>query len=61
MAEAPLTLRLAARKPRIVVGEGIVLDVAHEVRAELEMETVDLNRDRTEVLEIGRASCRERV
>jgi hypothetical protein len=50
MAEAPLTLRLAARKPRTVVGEGIVLDVAHQLHAELEMETVDLNRGRTEVL-----------
>src|SRR4051812_26748657 len=49
MAEAPLTLRLAARKPRTVVGEGIILDVVHEVQSELEMETVDLNRSRTEV------------
>jgi len=50
MADAPLTLRLAARKPRTMVGEGIVLDVAHEVREKLEMETVALNRGRTEIL-----------
>ena len=48
--DAPIALRLAARKPRTLAGEGIVLDLALEVRAELEMETVELNRGRTEVL-----------
>jgi len=48
--DAPIALRLAARKTRTLAGEGIVLDLALEVRTELEMETVELNRGRTEVL-----------
>src|SRR6267378_1498722 len=48
--DAPIALRLAARKPRMLAGEGIVLDLALEVRTEVEMETVELNRGRTEVL-----------
>ena len=48
--DAPIALRLAAQKPRMLAGEGIVLDLALEVRTEVEMETVEINRGRTEVL-----------
>jgi len=43
----PLQLRLTARKPRILAGEGIVLGIVHRVFSDLEMETVELNRSRT--------------
>jgi hypothetical protein len=46
---APLDLRLSARHPRTLVGEGILFDLAVRVAAALEMDTPELNRDRTSI------------
>lgn len=46
---APLFLELRALEPRVPVGAGIVLEISHRVSKELEMETVELNRDRTRI------------
>jgi hypothetical protein len=46
---APLTLRLRPKKFRTLAGEGIVIEIAHQVFADLDMETVELNRSRTSV------------
>src|SRR5579871_4947744 len=46
---APIELRLSSRKPRTIAGEGITLDIAHQVLADLDMETVELNRNRTSI------------
>jgi hypothetical protein len=52
---APLELTLTAKKARVLVGEGIVLQVGHKVHADLELETVELNRNRTELTVTGPA------
>lgn len=44
---APIEIRLLAPKPAVIVGEEPVLQIAHRVFAELDMETVALNRART--------------
>ncbi len=46
---APLALELRARKPVTVAGEGIVLDLDHQIFADLQMETVELNETRTKI------------
>ncbi|HEY3840183.1 MAG TPA: hypothetical protein VGL72_26605 [Bryobacteraceae bacterium] len=46
---APIELRLSSKKPRTIAGEGITLNIAHRVLAELDMETVELNRNRTTI------------
>ena len=48
-AGAPLSLKLVARKGRVAVGEGIVIDIHQRVAADLDLESVELNRDRTRV------------
>jgi hypothetical protein len=45
----PLDLRLSS-PPRFLVGEGVVLSISHRVQRALEMETVELNRNRTRVV-----------
>ena len=45
----PLTLTLAMQKPRLSVGEGITIGISHQVHSNLEMETVELNANRTEI------------
>src|SRR4051794_32069897 len=47
---APLTLSITARKPAYLAGEGILLDIEHAVAVALDMETVELNRNRTSVV-----------
>jgi hypothetical protein len=54
-AQAPLSLHVTARKAKVVVGEGISLELEQKVTADLEMETIELNRDRTTVTVDGRA------
>jgi hypothetical protein len=46
---AQLTIRAEAAKPRTVAGESIVIHLRQKVSAALEMEPVELNRDRTRV------------
>jgi hypothetical protein len=46
---APLLLQLSSPS-RFFVGEGVVISIAHRVQRALEMETVELNRNRTRVL-----------
>ena len=46
---APLTLRLSLQKGRLFVGEAIAIDVAVQPHADLEMETVELNANRTRI------------
>lgn len=48
-----LQLSLAPKKPRFLVGEGIVLQIGHQVQADLDMETVELNRSRTVITVAG--------
>lgn len=43
----PLSLSITPRKATWVAGEGILLDISHVVHADLDMETVELNRART--------------
>ena len=61
MAPNPLFLRISAQKSRTLVGEGIVLDVHHEVSADLDMETVELNSHRTRIFVTEEASGTQRV
>jgi len=46
---APLELTLHAPKAQFVVGEGVVLQIEQVAHAALELESIDLNRDRTTV------------
>jgi len=46
---APIELRLSAPKPRLVVGEGIVLDLNVRVLSGIEMVSPELNRNRTSI------------
>lgn len=46
---APLEIRIAAKKNRTLVGEGITLTISQRVTAALKMETVELNRSRTTI------------
>ena len=45
--DAPLTVGVTPRKAILLEGESVVLDLDIKVRADLDMETVELNRDRT--------------
>ncbi|HWC98332.1 MAG TPA: hypothetical protein VG456_16350 [Candidatus Sulfopaludibacter sp.] len=47
--DTPLEIRLSAPKQTYLAGEGIVLGVEQKVFSELEMEDIDLNRDRTHI------------
>lgn len=47
MIQAPISLRLRPRKSTTRVGEGLVFDIDHAVHAPVEMQTVELNEDRT--------------
>src|SRR2546423_1401486 len=49
VAPPPLDLRIAPERPRTLAGESVVIVVAHAVHADLPMETVDLNEDRTRI------------
>lgn len=46
----PLELRLVPRKQRLLFGEGVVLDLEQATSAPLQLESVELNRDRTELV-----------
>jgi hypothetical protein len=46
---APLSIRAEASKPRTIAGESIVIHLHQRITAPLEMEPVELNRDRTRV------------
>src|SRR5438477_9915432 len=46
---APLRVALSARKTRVAAGESVLLDLAQTVLADVVLETVELNRDRTRV------------
>jgi len=49
-ARSPLSLRVKAQRATVAAGEGIVLDLHVQVRSALRMESVELNRDRTQVV-----------
>src|SRR5262245_56634749 len=46
---APLVLKLSLHKGRFLVGEAVGIDVVVESIADVEMETVELNANRTEI------------
>lgn len=48
--KAPLSLSITPRKAVYLAGEGILVDIAHEVFADLDMDTVELNGARTAVV-----------
>lgn len=56
----PLEIQLMAVKPTVIVGEEPVLAIQHRVFADLDMETVALNRSRTTILveRIGASTVR---
>ena len=45
----PIEIRLLATKPTVMAGEEPVLTLGLRVTAELDMETVELNRNRTAI------------
>ncbi|HEY3840184.1 MAG TPA: hypothetical protein VGL72_26610 [Bryobacteraceae bacterium] len=47
--QSPISMQASARKTRTVVGEGILVDLRLSLSTDLDMETVELNRDRTTV------------
>jgi hypothetical protein len=45
----PIELRLSAQKPRLLVGEGVVVGLQVRVLASVDLETLELNRNRTAI------------
>jgi hypothetical protein len=47
--QAPISLQASARKARTLVGESILIELRQTLRADLDLESVELNRDRTSI------------
>jgi hypothetical protein len=47
--QAPLSLQASARKARTLAGEGVTIEVRQSLSTDLDMESLELNRDRTSI------------
>jgi hypothetical protein len=50
VGQAPISLQASTPKPRTIVGESIRIDLHQILRADLDLETVELNRDQTSII-----------
>lgn len=49
LGQVPISLQASARKARTIVGESITIELRQSLSSDLDMESVELNRDRTSI------------